>query len=108
MIITKVNGKLITADNAEAITSSMKEQTVIDLKVGSWKNNAVADEKDITVYYGYSSEQPLLAGIFDKNGKKTAYLYVYDFPDGMTSALYQKFAEFKAAGSSGTDPGFKI
>ncbi|ATN04860.1 peptidase S41 [Chryseobacterium indologenes] len=98
MIITKVNGKLITADNAEAITSSMKELTVIDLKVGSWKNNAVADEKDITVYYGYSSEQPLLAGIFDKNGKKTAYLYVYDFPDGMTSALYQKFAEFKAAG----------
>lgn len=98
MIITKINGKAITASNAESITSSMKEQTVIDLKVGYWKNNTVADEKDITVYYGYSSEQPLLSRIFDKNGKKTGYLYIYDFPDGMTPALNQKFAEFKAAG----------
>nr|WP_315035435.1 S41 family peptidase [uncultured Chryseobacterium sp.] len=98
MIITAINGKAVTAANAESITSSMKEQTVINLKVGHWKNNTVVDEKEITVYYGYSSEQPLLSGIFDKNGKKTGYLYVYDFPDGMTTALHQKFAEFKTAG----------
>jgi Periplasmic protease len=76
----------------------MKDQTVIDLKVGSWKNGAVADEKDVTVYYGYSLEQPLLSKILNENGKKTGYLYIYDFPDGMTPMLNQKFAEFKAAG----------
>lgn len=98
MIITKINGKAVTAANAETITSSMKDQTVIDLKVGSWKNGAIADEKDVTVYYGYSLEQPLLSKIFNENGKKTGYLYIYDFPDGMTPMLNQKFAEFKAAG----------
>ncbi|CAH0249405.1 S41 family peptidase [Chryseobacterium sp. Bi04] len=98
MIITKINGKAVTAANAETITSSMKDQTVIDLKVGSWKNGAVADEKDVTVYYGYSLEQPFLSKIFNENGKKTGYLYIYDFPDGMTSMLHQKFGEFKAAG----------
>ncbi|AZA83228.1 peptidase S41 [Chryseobacterium lactis] len=98
MMITRINGKLITANNAESITSSMKDQTALDLKVGNWKNGTIADEKDVKVYYGYSFEQPLLSKIFEKNGKKTGYLYIYDFPDGMTSVLNQKFAEFKSAG----------
>lgn len=98
MILTKINGKSVTAANVEIITSSMKDFTVLDLTAGSWNNGAVADEKDIKVYYGFSLEQPLLSKIFEKNGKKTGYLYIYDFPDGMTSALHQKFAEFKGAG----------
>ncbi|PWN62784.1 S41 family peptidase [Chryseobacterium viscerum] len=98
MIITKINGKTITASNAEAMASSIKDQTVIDLTVGKWQNGAIADQKNITVYYGFSFEQPILSKIFDKNGKKVGYLYIYDFPDGMTQVLNQKFAEFKAAG----------
>ncbi|KFF17877.1 S41 family peptidase [Chryseobacterium sp. JM1] len=98
MMITKINGQAITASNAEQLTSSIKDQTVIDLTVGNWKNGMVADEKNIKVYYGYSFEQPLESKIFEKNGKKTGYLYIYDFPDGMTSALNQKFALFKASG----------
>ncbi|KFE97613.1 S41 family peptidase [Chryseobacterium luteum] len=98
MMITKINGKAITAANAEELTSAIKDQTVIELRVGQWKNNAVAGEKNITVYYGYSFEQPLESKIFEKNGKKTGYLYIYDFPDGMTPALNQKFAAFKTAG----------
>lgn len=98
MIITKINGKAVTADNAESITSSMKELTVLDLTVGSWKNDSITEEKEIKVYYGLSLEQPLLSKIFQKNGKKVGYLYIYDFPDGMTQKLSQKFAEFKAAG----------
>ncbi|NIF06177.1 peptidase S41 [Chryseobacterium sp. Tr-659] len=98
MILTKINGKTLTAANAEVLASTIKDQTVIDLTVGKWKNGAVADEKNITVYYGYSFEQPVLSKIFEKNGKKIGYLYIYDFPDGMTTVLYQKFAEFKTAG----------
>ncbi|WP_083190040.1 S41 family peptidase [Chryseobacterium artocarpi] len=98
MIISKINGKNITVANAETLTSSMKDLTVLDLTVGTWKNEAVTDEKDIKVYYGLSFEQPLLSKVFEKNGKKIGYLYVYDFPDGMTSVFSQKFAEFKAAG----------
>lgn len=98
MIITRINGKIITAYNAESITSTMKDLTVLDLTVGSWNNGLVTDEKEVKVYYGLSFEQPLLSKIFEVNGKKTGYLYIYDFPDGMMQKLSQKFAEFKAAG----------
>ncbi len=98
MIITKVNGKIMTAANAETMASSIKDQTVVELTVGKWQNGAVTDEKNITVYYGFSFEQPILSKVFEKNGKKVGYLYIYDFPDGMTQTLNQKFAEFKAAG----------
>lgn len=98
MIITKINGKTVTAGNAEAMTSSMKDLTVLDLTVGSWNNGKIVDEKEIKVYYGLSFEQPLLSKVFEKNGRKVGYLYIYDFPDGMTQTLSQKFAEFKAAG----------
>ncbi|WP_294328837.1 S41 family peptidase [uncultured Chryseobacterium sp.] len=98
MIITKINGKTVTAGNAEAMTSSMKDLTVLDLTVGSWNNGKILDEKEIKVYYGLSFEQPLLSKVFEKNGRKVGYLYIYDFPDGMTQTLSQKFAEFKAAG----------
>ncbi|SHG88030.1 S41 family peptidase [Chryseobacterium vrystaatense] len=98
MIITKINGKTITAANAEELTSSIKDQTVIELTVGEWKNGSVENEKNIKVYYGYSLNQPLDSKIFEQNGKKTGYLYIYDFPDGMTPTLNQKFSQFKAAG----------
>jgi C-terminal processing protease CtpA/Prc len=98
MIITKINGKVITAANAESMASSIKDQTVVNLTVGKWQNGTVADEKNITVYYGFSFEQPILSKVFEKNGKKAGYLYIYDFPDGMTQTLNQKFTEFKAAG----------
>lgn len=98
MMITKVNGKTITAANAEELTSSIKDQTVIELTVGEWKNGSVENEKNIKVYYGYSLDQPLDSKIFEQNGKKTGYLYIYDFPDGMTPTLNQKFSQFKAAG----------
>lgn len=97
MIISKINGKTVTASNAESVTSAMKDLTVLDLTVGSWKNETITNEKEIKVYYGVSFEQPLLSKIFEKNGKKAGYLYIYDFPDGTTQKLSQKFAEFKAA-----------
>ncbi|MEG0927296.1 S41 family peptidase [Chryseobacterium sp.] len=98
MIITKINGKTITAANAESITTTMKDFTVLDLTLGDWKNGTITNEKEVKVYYGLSLEQPVLTKIFEKNGKKVGYLYIYDFPDGMTSVFNQKFAEFKAAG----------
>lgn len=98
MIIKKINGQAITASNAEQLSSGIANQTVVNLTVGNWQNGSVINEKEITVYYGYSLEQSLLSKIFEKNGKRTGYLYIYDFPDGMTSALNQKFIEFKTSG----------
>ncbi|PWN66140.1 S41 family peptidase [Chryseobacterium oncorhynchi] len=98
MIITKINGKTVTAANAETMTATMKDFTVLDLTLRDWKNGTITDEKEVKVYYGLSLEQPVLSRIFEKNGKKVGYLYVYDFPDGMTSVFNQKFAEFKAVG----------
>lgn len=98
MMIKKINGTVITASNAEQLTSSLPDQTVINLTVGDWQNNTIVNEKNITVYYGYSLEQPINSKIIEQAGKKTGYLYIYDFPDGMTQSLNQKFSEFKAAG----------
>ncbi|MGE4514010.1 MAG: S41 family peptidase [Chryseobacterium sp.] len=98
MMIKKINGQNITASNAEQLTSAIPSHTVLDLTVGSWVNGSIENEKDIKVYYGYSLSQSLESKIFEKNGKKTGYLYVYDFPDGMVNVLIQKFAEFKSLG----------
>jgi len=98
MIIRKINGQTVTASNAEQLTSSIPNQNILKLTVGTWSNGSVINEKNITVYYGYSFEQPLMSRIFEQNGKKTGYLYIYDFPDGMTGALNQKFTDFKASG----------
>lgn len=98
MVIKKVNGQTITASNAQQLTETIPDLTVVELAVGNWQNGSVINEKNVTVYYGYSLEQPLLSKIFEQNGKKTGYLYIYDFPDGMTSALNQKFSEFKTSG----------
>lgn len=98
MMIKKINGQTITASNAEQLTSSIANQTAIELTVGNWQNGSVVNEKNTMVYYGYSLEQSLMSKIFEHNGKRTGYLYIYDFPDGMTPVLNQKFAEFKAAG----------
>ncbi|MFP7658160.1 S41 family peptidase [Chryseobacterium proteolyticum] len=98
MIIKKINGSEITASNAESLLNSIPDNTTLDLSVGNWDNGNVIDEKDIKVYYGFSLSQPVISKIFEQNGKKTGYLYIYDFPDGMSHSLNQKFAEFKANG----------
>lgn len=97
-IITKINETPVTASNAEQFTNSIPEQTILTLTVGDWKDGTVTNETNMTIYYGFSLDQPVMSKIFEENGKKTGYLYVYDFPDGMTPILNQKFAEFKAAG----------
>ncbi len=98
MVIKKINGTAITASNAGPLTSSLQDQTVIQLTVGDWQDDMVVHEKDVTVYYGYSLAQPVQSKIIEEAGKKTGYLYIYDFPDGMTQSLNQKFSAFKAAG----------
>lgn len=98
MIIKKINGSLVTAANAESLLNSIPDKTTLDLTVGDWVNGNITNEKNITVYYGFSFDQPILSKVFEENGKKTSYLYIYDFPDGMSHTLNQKFSEFKAQG----------
>lgn len=98
MIMRKINGSVITASNAENLLNSIPDKTTLDLTVGDWEAGNVINEKNITVYYGFSLNQPIVSKIFDQNGKKTGYLYIYDFPDGLSHSLSQKFAEFKANG----------
>lgn len=98
MIITKINGAVITSANMGTLSSSVINSSVLNLSVGDWNNGNIDNEKDITVYYGFTFHQSLVSKIFEHNGKKTAYLYVYDFPDGMAQLLSQKFSEFKSLG----------
>ncbi|ASK28783.1 peptidase S41 [Chryseobacterium sp. T16E-39] len=98
MIMKKINGSVINASNAENLLNSIPDHTTLDLTVGDWEAGNVINQKEITVYYGFSLNQPIVSKIFDQNGKKTGYLYIYDFPDGLSHTLNQKFAEFKANG----------
>lgn len=98
MIITKINGTALNAFNTESIMSSLSTQNSFALTVGEWQNGTVANEKDISIYYGFTFGQPLQSGIIERGGKKAAYLYIPDFREGTTNLYSQKFAEFKAAG----------
>ncbi|WP_234047743.1 S41 family peptidase [Chryseobacterium paridis] len=98
MIMKKINGSLINASNAESLLNSIPDNTTLDLTVGDWEAGNIINEQEIRVYYGFSLDQPILSKIFDQNGKKTGYLYIYDFPDGLSQSLNQKFAQFKANG----------
>lgn len=98
MIITKINGTALNASNTESIMSSLSAQNSFQLTVGEWQNGNVINEKDITIYYGFTFEQPLQSVIIEREGKKVAYLYIPDFREGTSDVLIRKFAEFKAAG----------
>lgn len=98
MMIKKINGQTITATNAEQLAENISNHTVLELTVGNWQEGSIVNEKNVTVYYGYSFSQPLISKIFEQNGKKTGYLYIYDFSEEMTSALNQQFIQFKSAG----------
>lgn len=98
MIITKINGTALNASNTESIMSSLSAQSSFDLTVGEWQNGTMINEKDITIYYGFTFEQPLQSVIIEREDKKVAYLYIPDFREGTSDVLIRKFAEFKAAG----------
>ena len=98
MVITKINGTALNADNAETLTRAISTFSSMTLTVGEWQDNSVINEKEITIYYGFTFEQPLLSKIFEKSGKKVGYLYIPDFREGIAQSFSQKFAEFKAAG----------
>lgn len=98
MVITKINGTAINAANVEALTKSIPDFNTLVLTVGDWQDNAVVNQKEITIYQGFTFDQPLIAKVFEKNGKKAGYLYIHDFSEGIAHSFVQKFAEFKAAG----------
>lgn len=98
MVITKINGTALNASNAETLTRSIPNFNTLVLTVGEWQNNTVVNEKELTVYYGFTFDQPLIAKVFEKGGKKAGYLYIHDFSEGMAHLFAQKFAEFKQQG----------
>lgn len=99
MIITKINGTAITASNMNSVSESvLNSSSTITLSVGNWENGTIINEQELTVYQSFTFDQPLISEIFEQDGKKTAYLYIYDFPDGISGKFMQKFSEFKTAG----------
>ncbi len=99
--ITKINGTEINSGNMNQVESMIiNSSSPMKLMVGSWENGNITNENEITIYQSFTFDQPLVSKIFEQNGKKIGYLYIYSFMDGMSSSLANKFAEFKAAGIS--------
>lgn len=100
-IITRINGTAVTAGNKNQIESLIVNSvSPIKLTVGAWENGNIINENDITIYQSFTFDQPLVSRIFEQNGKKVGYLYIYNFQNGLAQSLVGKFAEFKSAGIS--------
>jgi carboxyl-terminal processing protease len=100
-IITKINGTEITAGNKNEVESMIINSTSpMKLTVGFWSGSTIINESEINVYQSFTFDQPLVSKIFEQNGKKVGYLYIYNFQNGIASSFMNKFAEFKSAGVS--------
>lgn len=98
-IITKINGTEITSGNKDQIESMMTSSgSPMKLTVGSWNSGNIVNISNVEIYQSFTFDQPLVSKIFEKNGKKIAYLYIYSFQNGQIQALLSKFTEFKSAG----------
>ena len=100
MFITAINGTPLSSANAAATAADMKNSTMLSLSVAEWRDGKLSAPKDVTIYYGYTFSQPLRPQIFEQDGRKVAYLYIYDFREGMGSTLLQTFTEIKSRGVS--------
>lgn len=100
-IITKINGTEINSGNMSQVESMMiNSASPMKLTVGNWENGNITGENEITIYQSFTFDQPLVSKVFEQNGKKIGYLYIYNFQNGMASSFANKFAEFKSAGIS--------
>lgn len=100
-IITKINGIQITSENKNQIDSMITSSvSPVKLMVGSWSNGSIINESEIVIYQSFTFDQPLLSKIFEQNGKKVGYLYIYNFQNGLAQSLINQFAKFKTEGIS--------
>lgn len=100
-IITKINGASINSGNMSNVEQMIiNSSSPMKLMIGTWENGNIMNENEITIYQSFTFDQPLVSKIFEQNGKKIGYLYIYSFQNGMASSFANKFAEFKSAGVS--------
>jgi carboxyl-terminal processing protease len=100
-IITKINGTEINSGNMNQVESMMiNSASPMQLTVGNWENGNITGGNEIMIYQSFTFDQPLVSKIFEQNGKKIGYLYIYNFQNGMASSFANKFAEFKSSGIS--------
>lgn len=100
-IITKINGTPISSGNINQVESLMiHSASPMNLTVGNWEGGNITGESEIAIYQSFTFDQPLVSKIFEQNGKKIGYLYIYNFQNGIASSFANKFAEFKSSGVS--------
>lgn len=98
--ISKINGQLIAADNAEALQHDLLSDNQVTLTIAQISGNKLDDIGSVALLAGFTFEQPAVSRIIDIGNTKIAYLYIYDFSPGLATSLYNTFEGFKNAGVS--------
>ncbi len=96
--ISKINGKVITQENAAALQQELLSGTRVTITFAEVNGAELKDIGSAELTAGFTFEQPAVSNITDNGGSKIAYLYIYDFSQGLAASLYNVFMGFKTAG----------
>ncbi|MBO9672399.1 MAG: PDZ domain-containing protein [Sphingobacteriaceae bacterium] len=98
--ISKINGKTLTATNAQALQSEILSSDRFSLGLAELKNNTWTDTYTVELSKSIILDQREISKVIENNGKKIGYLYFLDFNSGLASSLTPVFSNFKAEGIS--------
>ncbi|CAH0292871.1 putative CtpA-like serine protease [Pedobacter sp. Bi27] len=98
--ISKINGKTLTATNAQALQTEILNSDRFSLGLAELNNNTWTDTRTVDLSKGVILDQREISKVIESDGKKIGYLYFLDFNGGLASSLTPVFSNFKAEGVS--------
>ncbi|WP_343522304.1 S41 family peptidase [Pedobacter sp.] len=98
--ISKINGKTLTATNAQALQTEILGSDRFSLGLTEPVNNTWTDTRTVELSKGIILDQREISKVLESDGKKIGYLYFLDFNGGLASSLRPVFSNFKAEGIS--------
>ncbi|MFD2580890.1 S41 family peptidase [Pedobacter vanadiisoli] len=98
--ISKINGKTLTATNAQALQTEILSSDRFSLGLTELVNNIWTDTRTVELSKGIILDQREISKVIESDGKKIGYLYFLDFNGGLASSLIPVFSNFKAEGIS--------
>ncbi|MEH3114487.1 S41 family peptidase [Pedobacter terrae] len=98
--ISKINGKIITAANAQVLQTEILNSDHFSLGLAELKNDIWTETRTVELNKSIILDQREISKVIESNGKKIGYLYFLDFNVGLASSLTNAFRNFKSEGIS--------
>lgn len=98
--ISKINNKIITAANAQALQQEILSSDGFTLALSEQNNGTWTETRTVALSKGIILDQPASYKVIVSEGKKIGYLYFTDFMPGLANSLTSVFSNFKSGGIS--------